>query len=231
MLAGGKGTRLRPYTVALPKPLMPVGDYPILEIIIRQLKNSGFRRVILAVNHQADLIKAYFQDGKRWGVEISYSLERTTLGTIGPLRLINDLPDNFIVMNGDVLTNLAFEQLFQEHVSKDSLFTISAASRKQYVDFGVLSVNESGILDGFFEKPSEEFFVSMGVYVVSKQILDLIPADKPFGFDNLMYLMLEHSKTVNVRKHSGYWLDIGRPDDYIEASESFENLRGQLNLE
>jgi len=230
-MAGGKGTRLKPYTVALPKPLMPVGEYPILEIIIRQLKNCGFSRIILAVNHQADLIKAYFQDGERWGIQINYSLERTALGTIAPLLLLENLPANFIVMNGDILTDLRFDHLYEEHLEKNSLFTISAACRIQNIDFGVLSINDLGILDGFLEKPSEEYFVSMGIYVVSRRILDLIPTQQPFGFDNLMQMMLERSEIVNVRKHPGYWLDIGRPDDYIEASDTFDSIKSKLNIE
>src|SRR6478752_342954 len=131
VLAGGTGTRLRPYTVVLPKPLMPIGDYPILEVIVRQLASQGFTHITLAVNHQADIIKAFFGDGKKWGVNIDYSLESKPMSTIAPLTLISDLPENFLLMNGDVLTDLDFGALWTRHVDGERLFTISAASRKE----------------------------------------------------------------------------------------------------
>ena len=129
ILAGGMGTRLRPYTVVLPKPLMPIGQYPILEVVVRQLARHGFRRVTMAVNHQADLIRAFFGDGARWGLEIDYSLESVPLSTIGPLKLVKDLPERFLLMNGDVLTDLNFRDLCDAHVSGGRLFTIAAATR------------------------------------------------------------------------------------------------------
>jgi NDP-sugar pyrophosphorylase family protein len=125
ILAGGKGTRLLPYTVSLPKPLVPIGDLPIVEIVIRQLAAAGFDSITLAVNHQADLIRAYFGDGAKWRVHIDYSLETMPLGTMGPLRIIDDLPDNFLVMNGDVLTDLDFAGLLERH-SRERAFTIGA---------------------------------------------------------------------------------------------------------
>src|SRR6202022_3379233 len=127
VLAGGVGTRLRPYTVVLPKPLMPIGDYPILEVIIRQLARQGFAHVTLAVNHQANILKAFFEDGGRWGVHIDYSLEMKPISTIAPLSLIPDLPENFLLMNGDVLTDLDLAGFLQVHTDRARLFTISAA--------------------------------------------------------------------------------------------------------
>ena len=174
ILAGGMGTRLRPYTVVLPKPLMPIGDYPILEVIIRQLISGGFQHITLAVNHQAELIKAFFQDGDKWGVRIDYSLEDEPLGTMGPLRLIKDLPENFLVMNGDILTDLDFGAFHDEHIAKDSLFTISAHRREHRIDYGVLESNDEGELVAFREKPQTQYEVSMGVYMVSRAILDFI---------------------------------------------------------
>ena len=131
VLAGGKGTRLRPYTVVLPKPLMPIGDYPILEVIIRQLQQKGFGHVTLAVNHQADLIQSFFQHGEKWNLQIDYSLETRALSTIAPLKLIPGLPEHFLLMNGDVLTDLDFNALLQQHIAEDRLFTIAASRRSQ----------------------------------------------------------------------------------------------------
>ena len=129
ILAGGKGTRLRPYTISIPKPLLPVCDTPILEIIIKQLKENGFDHITIAINHMADIIKAFFADGSKWDIKIDYSLEDKPLSTMGPLKLINNLPENFLVMNGDILTNLSFELFFNYHVENNNLFTISSYNR------------------------------------------------------------------------------------------------------
>ncbi len=230
ILAGGRGTRLRPYTVVLPKPLMPVGDYPILEVIIRQLTKAGFRRITLAVNHQANLIKAFFGDGSTWGICIDYSLESVPLSTIAPLTLVSDLPEHFLLMNGDVLTDLDFRQFWERHVAENKLFTIAAAWRKETTDYGVLHVDASQILRGFQEKPETKHLVSMGVYVVSREVLAHIPKGIAYGFDDLMRDLIARGITVQVSPHAGYWLDIGRPDDYRRAIEDFENGRQQLLL-
>lgn len=228
ILAGGKGTRLRPYTVVLPKPLMPIGDYPILEVIIKQLVKHGFTSITLAVNHQADLIKAFFGNGSKWNVKINYSIEVKPLGTMGPLKLIKDLPNDFLVMNGDVLTDLSFSDFFQNHVTNKSLFTISSHSRKQIIDYGVLEYDTNNYLTGFIEKPHKEYSVSMGVYMLNKEILNYIPNDEAFGFDNLMLKLLMDKRRVSVDNFSGYWLDIGRPDDYMEAIEQFDKLKNNF---
>lgn len=222
ILAGGKGTRLRPYTVALPKPLVPVGDKPILEIIIRRLEKQGFERIIITVNHQADIIMAYFGNGSKWGVEIEYSLEHKPLGTMGPLHLLKNLPDNFLVMNGDVLTDLDYADFLQRHIETNKIFTISSYRRVQKNDYGVLEVNKDELI-GFKEKPEMQFVVSMGVYAVSKDILSYIPEETYFGFDSLMLKLLQDNIKVGVQEHDGYWLDIGRPDDYQQAVEDIEN--------
>ena len=222
ILAGGKGTRLRPYTVSLPKPLMPIGEYPILEIVIRQLAASGYEKVTMAVNHQANIIKAFFQDGERWGIDITYSLENKPLSTMGPLKLIPDLPECFLVMNGDVLSNLDYGAFLDNHAKDGGLFTISASSREDKVDYGVLSSDASGILTGFEEKPVHSYLVSMGVYALNRAVLDFIPENTAFGFDDLMYELLRQAKQVRVIPHDGYWLDIGRPDDYERAIEDFD---------
>ncbi len=221
ILAGGIGSRLRPYTLSLAKPLLPIGDRPILEIIVRQLASAGFTDITLAVNHQADLFAAFFGDGSKWGVKITYSLEHEPLGTMGPLRLINDLPEHFLVMNGDVLTDLEYGAAFRAHVAGNRLFTIFAAARKQKIDFGVLHLDGTSRLTGFEEKPELGYTVSMGIYAASRRILERIPQGKPFGFDHLMLSFLASGDPVDVHKHEGYWLDIGRPDDYERASEEW----------
>lgn len=225
ILAGGKGTRLRPYTVVLPKPLMPIGEFPILEVIVRQLVRHGFDHVTMAVNHQAEIISAFFQNGAKWGIKIDYSLEDKPLSTMAPLRLIHDLPENFLVMNGDILTDLSYSDFFEEHVRQNNMFTISAHMREQKIDYGVLETDASNHLSGFREKPSSEYLVSMGVYMASRRIMDFIPEGKSYGFDNLMLDLLAAGKPAAVRKFDGYWLDIGRPDDYMQAIEEFEQMK------
>ncbi|NQV01368.1 MAG: NTP transferase domain-containing protein [Bacteroidia bacterium] len=227
ILAGGKGTRLRPYTAVLPKPLMPVGDYPILEIIIRQLLKHGFDHITLAVNHQSDLFKAFFGDGSKWNVRIDYSLEQIPLSTMGPLKLIKNLPENFLVMNGDVLTDLNFTTFYETHVASQNLFTISAFQREEKIEYGVLEIDNE-MLTGFSEKPNYSFNVSMGIYMANREVLNLIPENEKYGFDNLMLDMIKANTPASVRIYNGYWLDIGRPDDYTEAIEKFDSLKEAL---
>lgn len=223
ILAGGKGSRLKPYTVVLPKPLMPIGEYPILEVVIRQLAFYNFEHITLAVNHQAEIIKSYFNSGEKWGVFIDYSMEKTPLGTMGPLRLINGLPKNFLVMNGDVLTDLDYREFYDYHTKSGRIFTIASCQRSQKSDYGVLKVDEAGNLFDFQEKPEVNYDVSMGVYMLSRKVVDSIPADTYFGFDQLMHKFINTKIPVNIKKHSGFWLDIGRPGDYRQAINIFEN--------
>ena len=228
ILAGGMGTRLRPYTLVLPKPLMPIGEYPILEVIVRQLVRAGFDHITLAVNHQAEIIKAFFQNGERWGIRIDYSLEDQPLGTMGPLRLIHDLPTNFLVMNGDILTDLDYTAFHDDHVREDRIFTISSMRRAHKIDYGVLDTDAEGLLSGFREKPSVAYQVSMGVYMVSGRALQRIPVGRPYGFDTLMLDLLEARSPATVRPFAGYWLDIGRPDDYAQAIDEFESMKSSF---
>lgn len=228
ILAGGKGARLRPYTVVLPKPLMPIGDHPILEVVVKQLACAGFERITMAVNHQAELIKAFFGDGAKWGVAIDYSLEDKPLGTMGPLRLIPDLPEHFLVMNGDVLTDLDFAAFHDGHVAANSLFTISSHRREQSIDYGVLETDSGRCLVGFREKPKTEYEVSMGVYMISRKVVELIPGGTSYGFDNLMLDLISTERKITVRAFDGYWLDIGRPDDYLQAIDEFETMKSRF---
>lgn len=228
ILAGGRGTRLRPYTTVLPKPLMPIGEHPILEVVIRQLAHAGFDHITLAVNHQAEIIKAFFQNGERWGIRIDYSLEQVPLGTMGPLTLINDLPENFLVMNGDILTDLNYADFYAEHVKSGDIFTISSMRREHKIEYGVLDVNPDNVLTGFREKPGVSYHVSMGIYMLNHSVLEFIPNNQAFGFDTLMLDLLAANKPATVRPFNGYWLDIGRPDDYERAIEEFEALKSRF---
>ncbi|MBI5637154.1 MAG: NTP transferase domain-containing protein [Nitrospinae bacterium] len=227
ILAGGKGTRLRPYTVVLPKPLMPIGEFPILEVIVKQLVAAGFSHITMAVNHQAEIIKAFFRDGGKWGIRIDYSLEDRPLGTMGPLLLIKDLPEHFLVMNGDVLTDLDYLDFHDAHVRADNIFTISSYIREQLIDYGVLETRD-GRLIGLREKPRMNYEVSMGVYMMSRRALGFIPSVSAYGFDHLMHDLVAAKQNAAVRRFGGYWLDIGRPDDYAQAIEEFESMRARF---
>ncbi len=227
VLAGGQGSRLRPYTVVLPKPLMPVGEYPILEVILRQLAAQGFDRVTLAVNYQAEIVRAFCGDGSRWGIAIDYSLETVPLSTIAPLRLIPDLPEYFLLMNGDVLTDLSLQKLYEDHVSQKRKFTIAASERVNVVDYGVLHARENRLV-GFEEKPKFQYLVSMGVYMLHRSVLDRVPHGQKFGFDDLMLDMLAQDESVYIEHHAGYWLDIGRVEDYMRAVDEFNDWRKRL---
>lgn len=220
ILAGGKGTRLKPYTTVLPKPLMPVGDYPILEIVVRQLARRGFDRIILAVGYHYELFQAFFQDGARWGVTIEYSLEEHPLGTIGPLGLIRSLDDNFLIMNGDTLTDLDYRELYDRHVREKHTMTITTQTRKVKVDYGVITCDD-GTLSHYAEKPELSYKVAIGVQVFSRKIMEYIPAKQHFDFPDLVHEMLRRGIPIHCQPYDGYALDIGRPDDYQLAVEYF----------
>jgi len=225
ILAGGKGTRLKPYTTLIPKPIVPVGDVAVMEILVRQLARAGCERITVAVSHLAQLIMAYFGDGTRWGLEIDYSVEDAPLSTIAPLTLIDDLPEHFLLMNGDVLTDLDFAELYRAHLDSGAVATIATYERDVTIDFGVLRRDEQGRVVGFCEKPTEHFSVSMGVYAFSRRILELVPRGERFGFDHLMHALIERGWDVRAYPFEGYWLDIGRPEDYDRANAEFERIR------
>jgi len=228
ILAGGKGRRLMPYTTVLPKPLMPIGDYPIIEVILRQLKRCGFTKVSICTGYLHELIHAYLDSNKTLGLKIAYSHEETPLGTIGPLRLIDNLDDTFLVMNGDILTDLDYRKLIGFHKNCEAVATVATYQRDVNIDFGVLEQNADHKIIAFREKPTFHFDVSMGIYVFSKKILDYVPVDTPFGFDQLMYALTERNEAVYSYPHSGYWLDIGRPDDYARSIEEFERYKDRF---
>jgi NDP-sugar pyrophosphorylase family protein len=202
----------------------------IMEIVLRQLRAAGCDRVTVAVNHLAHVIMAYFGDGSRFGLNIDYSFEPKPLGTIGPLKLMNDLPDDFLVMNGDVLTDLDYRAFFDKHVEGGAAGTVATYERDSRIDFGVLEFEdaEDHRITHFIEKPVKHFSVSMGVYAFSKRILELVPEDQLFGFDNLMISMIKDAWDIRAFPHSGYWLDIGRPEDYDRANEEWGRINHRL---
>ncbi len=229
ILAGGKGTRLKPYTSVIPKPLVPVGERAILEILITRLRKLGIDELYICVNHFAEIIMAFFGDGKKFGLKINYSLEDKPLSTVAPIKLIANLPANFLVMNGDLLTDLDFGALYDYHLKNSALLTVSTYQRKTKIDFGVIDVDHaSKVATGFREKPEYSFDVSMGVYAMNRKVLDYVPASESFGFDNLMLALLAAKEPVKIYPYTGYWLDIGRPDDYEKANEEIDLLNSIL---
>jgi len=228
ILAGGVGSRLLPYTAEIPKPLVPVGGTPIVEILLRQLKKAGVTRAYLAVNHLADQIMAVLGDGSKYGLEIKYSVEDQPLSTVGPLKLLSDLPEHFVVANGDILSDIRIDELYQHHLNRQADLTVATYRRVEKIDYGVLTADESGIVTAFSEKPNYDFTVSMGIYVFSRRVLEIVPERKPYGFDNLMLDLLARKARVISYPYTGYWLDIGRPADYAKAQEDIERIRHLL---
>lgn len=229
ILAGGKGTRLHPYTTVFPKPLMPLVDRPILEVLLTRLHRAGVRDIVVSVGHLAELIMTFFGNGEKLGLNIEYAIEDKPLGTMGPLRLIEELGEHFFVMNGDVLTDLDLNAMYAHHTESDALMTIATHRREVKIDFGVLKykANDQHI-ESFEEKPTLPYDVSMGVYLLRAECLELIPRDTFFGFDHLVLKMLEQKLPLQAYPHSGEWLDIGRPEDYQAAVELMES--GALDL-
>lgn len=226
--AGGKGTRLLPYTYVLPKPLMPVGEFPVLEIIIRQLAFYGLKDIVITVGHLGSIIQAFFQDGAKWGVNIDYCFERKPLGTIGPLKSIEGLNSPFIVMNGDILTDLDYNLLYANHIVSSVDITIATFKKRVPVSLGVLDLDEKGCLKNFREKPIFHYYASMGIYVMNPNVLDCIPHNSYFGFDDLMRSVLCNSLRVKTFIHEGIWYDIGTPEDYNIATAEFSRNRDRL---
>ncbi|MEI6614326.1 MAG: sugar phosphate nucleotidyltransferase [Chrysiogenales bacterium] len=217
ILAGGVGARLQPYTISLPKPLMPVGNHPILEILVKQLKKAGIKKIIIAVGYLESLIRAYFGDGAKFGVEIEYSSETKPLGTAGPLRLISDkLPRTFLFLNGDILTDLNFSTMLEYHKKSKAVATIGLAKRKVDIDFGVIEIDGNGSFSKWKEKPTIEYLVSAGTYILEPEVIRSIP-DGFFNIPDLIVKLKRETKKVACYIHEGFWLDIGRLEDYQEA--------------
>lgn len=224
ILAGGKGTRLAPYTVAFPKPLMPLGDVPILEVVVRQLVHYGFDHVTMAVGHLAELLQAFFGDGSKYGIRIDYSREEKPMGTAGPLKVIRDLPESFLVMNGDLLTDLDYARLLRTHGEQGNDATIGVYEKQVKIDLGVLERDREGRITDYREKPTLGYEVSMGVYAFSRSVLEYVP-DGYFDFPNLVLELIRRNRPIRGFTFDGLWLDIGRAEDYAAAIETFERER------
>jgi NDP-mannose synthase len=232
ILAGGKGTRLAPYTTVLPKPLMPIGDRAILDVVVRQLASHGYERLTFAVGYLAHLVKAVFADGSAWGVSIEYHEEEQPLGTAGPLALVEGLHDTFLVMNGDVLTTLDYGELFEIHRRAGNALTIATHHRTVRTEYGVLHLDghhgETRRVTGYEEKPTLEYTVSMGVYVLEPAALAHIPRGERFDIPDLVLALLDAGEPVGSHLFEGYWLDIGRHDDYEQALSDYEQILPRL---
>jgi len=228
ILAGGKGTRLAPYTKILPKPLMPIGEMPILEVMLRQMQRAGVSEVILAVGHLAHLLQAFFQDGEKFGLHICYSYEDSPLGTAGPLSLVKGLDETFLVANGDVLTTLDLRELFESHRQSKAAATIATHDRQIKIDLGVIQVDGDQRICDYIEKPVYKLHVSMGIYIFEPRVLSYIPYNQYLDFPDLVLRMIQAGERVVRYPFSGYWQDLGRLDDYEQAVNEFDSLRAQI---
>lgn len=229
VLAGGKGTRLMPYTRVIPKPLMPIGDMTILEVLLHQMKRAGVDEVIITVGHMAGLLKAFFQDGEQFGLRITYSHEDIPLGTAGPLSLIVPPPnETFLVLNGDVLTTLDFMDLIEIHQHSNAIATIASHERIEKIDYGVLNVDKNAVIQDYIEKPVNKYLVSMGIYVFEPKVLSYIPVNQYYDFPDLVCELIRRGEKTVSFPFQGYWQDLGRPDDYEQAIADFEKMRSSF---
>ena len=225
ILAGGKGTRLRPYTANLPKPLVKIGDKPIIEIIIRQLASQNITDIMMAIGHLGEQIIGFCGDGSRFGVNIKYSQEDEPLGTAGGLDLMRtDLNETFLMINGDTLTSLKYDALMNYHKDHQAMATIALKGRQVYIDFGVVELDGEGFVGGYTEKPSIDYLVSMGVYVFEPKALEYIKSGERLDFPDLIKRLLANGEKVKGFNFDGYWLDIGRPEDYERANEEIGSM-------
>ncbi len=228
VLAGGKGTRLAPYTRIIPKPLMPIGDMPILEIMLRQMKRAGIRQVTLTTGYLDNLLRLFFLDGRRLGLKIDYVREEKPLGTSGPLANVKGLTRTFLVTNGDVLTDLDFAELIAYHQQQGGIATIATHKRKVTINLGVVNVDKDNTVTDYLEKPDFNYLVSMGLYVFEPRVLNYIAKDEYLDFPDLVRSLIAAGEKVNSFIFKGYWEDLGRPDDYERASADFERNRSQF---
>jgi len=230
IMAGGLGRRLYPYTAVLPKPLVPIGDRPILELLILQLRDAGVTHVTLATGHMAELVMAFFGSGEKYGIEIDYSLEHKPLGTVGPLGIIDGLDETFLVMNGDVLTDIDFSKLVEHHKRESAVVTVATHRKAVKLSLGVIETDLMGHVIGFREKPEFSVDVSMGIYVYEPEIVSRIPTGEALGFDDLMGQLLRDRTTIATYPFDGVWFDIGIPEDYGKAIEYYEENRSKFEI-
>jgi NDP-mannose synthase len=232
ILAGGKGTRLAPYTTIFPKPLVPIGDRPILEVIIRQLVRQGLGDILLSVGHLGELIEAYFQNGHRNipGLKLEYFRETHPLGTAGSLSMIPGLDETFLVMNGDILTTLNYQALIKHHRQQRAALTIAMHRKDVPIDLGVLETDDRGDLTSYKEKPLYSFEVSMGIYVYEPYVLRYLPKGQYLDFPDLVRLLLEKGEKISGFHSQDYWLDIGRREDYELAQLEFSSRAAEFQV-
>jgi NDP-mannose synthase len=228
VLAGGKGTRLAPYTNVFPKPLMPIGNMPILEVLLRQMKAAGFDEVTLTVGHLAELLEAFFKDGQRFGLHIRYSIEDDPLGTAGPLASVGRLTNTFLVCNGDILTTLDLRELLKFHREQKGIATIAMHHRKVKINLGVIEMNGGYEIAGYVEKPSMDYMVSMGIYMFEPRILEYIEPNQYLDFPDLVLKVLAAKEKVYGFPFDGYWQDLGNPEDYQQAQQDFAEMQSQF---
>ena len=222
VLAGGLGSRLRPFTEVIPKPLLPIGEKSVLEIQVERFKHYGFDEVILATNYKAEYIENFFGDGSRYGIKLKVSKETKPLGTVGPLKLIEkELTEPFMVMNGDILTLIDFQKFFDFAVEKKSLLTVAIKKVLMPYAFGNIFF-KGDLVTEIQEKPEFVTYALAGIYVMSPEILKLIPADEYYGMDSLLKRMLAEGLPVSKYEIEEYWLDIGRVDDFQKAQDLYE---------
>ena len=211
---------------------MPVDGMPILEVIVRQLAHFRIKDMTLTVSQQSEpLLSAYFGDGSRYGVAIRYSREEKALGTAGPLAIIRDLPETFIVMNGDILTTLNYQKLIKYHRQHRGMVTIAMSQKKVQLELGVMECNHAHRLTRYIEKPTFLYSVSMGIYVFEKKVLEWIPSKKYLDFPELIQKLIRQRMKVVCYASHDFWLDIGRHEDYGEAQRRFQEMRGKLLYE
>lgn len=229
VLAGGKGTRLLPYTADFPKPLVPLDGMPILEIIVRQLKHCGISSVILALKHKHDLISSYFGDGTALGIEISYLVEDEPMGTCGSVFAVLDkMSSNFLVMNSDVLTDLNFRNLIDHHCKSDSTLTVATHRRECKIDYGVIEINDTGSVTGLLEKPLFVNNIVMGIYVLSKERIRTSRRDGPIDMPELINKLIASGEKVSSYAETCAWIDVGTPENYVSANTLFSENRRQF---
>ena len=225
ILAGGMGRRLAPYTFVIPKPIVPIGTTPIVEIVLRQLAFHGVEHVTIALGHMSEIVRAVAGDGSKLGIRLDYSEEEKPLGTMGPLRLIPDLEDDFLVMNADLLTDLDFGALAAYHRAHGGPATVATYVKATRLELGIIETDAQARIVGFEEKPTLRHKVSMGIYAFNRSILDYVPHDTYFGFDGLMAALMAAGQPIRAYLFDGQWLDIGIPADYQAAQEEFEQNR------
>lgn len=230
MLAGGKGTRLLPYSVVFPKPLMPLDDMPILEIVLRQLKYYGFDHITITTGHLSELLVTFFGDGAKLGLKIDYSREDKPLGTAAPIALVEDLPETFLVMNGDILTTIDFSALVNSHLThpKKPAITVATHQREVKIDLGVIIPDEHGMIQEYREKPTLSYRVCTGIYLCNRTILDYMPPGAYLDMPDLIRKLIAGPGVATFDARDTLWLDIGSHTDFQKAQEIFKSRRAEF---